>query len=262
MDVLEAFIAAHGRPLGITDVSRRTGHNKNRVFRILATLAARGYVLQDPETQEYHLGRGFLLLGEAARNRFDLRETARPYLRELAERSGDAALLLLPFGDSTVTVDIEYGWQRLQSGGPIGETFPLHVGSSGKLLLAHMPPAERDELLDQLALDPVGPNAITDRSDLLRELQRVRERGYATSQEEIEPGLISVGAPIRDHSGQVIAAFTLSVPKARYDEDYERASADLLMDAARRLSVELGSRRDDNQLEPAAKRRAITTADH
>jgi DNA-binding IclR family transcriptional regulator len=253
LDVLEAFLEAAGRPLGVTEISRRTGHNKNRVFRILATLAARGYVLQEPETQEYYLGRGSLLLGEAARNRFDLREAARPYLRELAESSGDAAVLLLPFGDSTVTVDIEYGWQRLQSGGPIGETFPLHVGSSGKLLLAHMPHVERQELLDRLPLDPLGPNSITDRDELLRELQRVRDQGYATSQEEIEPGLISVGAPIRDSSGQVIAAFTLSVPKARYDEAYERRCADLLLRAARQLSAELGYGGDQARRVPAAE---------
>lgn len=252
LDVLEAFVDAAGRPLGVTEISRLTGHNKNRVFRILVTLAARGFVLQDPETQEYYLGRGFLLLGEATRNRFDLREAARPYLRELAESSGDAALLLLPFGNSTVTVDIEYGWQRLQSGGPIGETFPLHVGSSGKLLLAHMPSGERQEVLDRLPLDPLTPNSITDRDELLRELQRVREQGYATSQEEIEPGLISVGAPIRNSSGEVVAAFTLSVPSARYDEAYERRCANLLLDAGRRLSAELGYREDGGRRELAA----------
>ena len=78
LDVLEGFLAPGGDYRGVTELSRMTGMQKNRVWRILTTLARRGYVLQDEETQKYSLGPGFLILGEAFRNRLDLRRAAAP----------------------------------------------------------------------------------------------------------------------------------------------------------------------------------------
>jgi IclR family KDG regulon transcriptional repressor len=243
IDVLETFLQSEADSRGITEISRITGLSPNRVFRILSTLAERGYVLQDDRSQDYCLGRGFLLLGEAARDRFNLRRNAKPYLEELAAESGDAADLLVRFGDQVVVIDREYGWHRVQASGPIGEAFPLHISSAGKLFLAELSQTEVARWLSEIALSIHGPRTITSIDELKDELDQIRARGYSTSKEEIEEGLFSTGAAVRDSSGLVVAGILLTWTTERHDEEHMRRNAALVMDAGSRLSHELGYRR-------------------
>ncbi len=241
-DVIESFIAPHVQSRSVSEISRMTGLNRNRVFRILMNLLTRDYVMQDPKTREYSLGLGFMHLGEAVRNRFDLLDMVRPTLWKLARLSGDAAYLIMRFGLVTATVAREYGEHRIQGYGPIGETFPLHITASGKLFLALLPEPERRETLLGLELARYGRNSITRLEDLEFVLEEVRSQGYCISEEEVEDGLFTVAAPIRNHRGVMIAGLDITTPEARHDEQRRERNLELVIGSAEAISEALGYR--------------------
>jgi IclR family KDG regulon transcriptional repressor len=240
LDVIESFIKPHVQSRSVSEISRTTGLNRNRVFRILTNLLTREYVMQDPKTRQYGLGLGFMHLGEAVRNRFDLLDMVRPTLWKLAGLSGDAAYLIMRFGNVTATVAREYGEHRIQGYGPIGETFPLHITASGKLFLAFLPEPERHETLHGLELTRYGRSSITQLNQLEAVLEKVRSQEYCISEEEVEDGLFTVAAPIRDHRGAMIAGLDITTPGARHDEQRQDRNLRLVIGSAESISKALG----------------------
>jgi IclR family KDG regulon transcriptional repressor len=240
LDVVEAFLKSDYHALGITEISKLTGLNKNRTFRILTTLVKRGYVERSANGVQYKLGRGFLIIGEATRNQLDLRQISEPFLKSIAEESGDAAYLLVLFGHQAVTIARYLGKFSNQIAEPINETIPLHIGASPKLLLANLPENERAKILATMELSIHGPNTITNREKLLRELEEIRNRGYSLSIEETEAGTIAVAAPIRDHSGLVVAGVSISTPIVRHTQDRLEKNTQLVLTVANGISEKLG----------------------
>lgn len=240
LDVVETFLEPGCTSRGVTEISGLTGLNKNRVFRILSTLRDRGYVEKSIENDDYRLGLGFLLLGEVVRNQFDLRKVSQPYLRQLADSSGDAAYLLVMVGNRAVTIDRCLGEHSLQIAEPIGEQFPLYVGASPKLLLAHVEDPDRSKIIADLDLAVHGPNTITDVQEMTRELDQIRNQGYSVSVEETEEGTHAVAAPIRDNNGYVLAGITIAMPMMRYSKGTESRNIKLVLEAGRQISEKLG----------------------
>lgn len=241
-DVIESFLSAQDSAQGVTEISRRLGLSKTRVFRILYTLTGRGYVQQDPHTQKYTLGLGFLALGEAVRNRIDLLRAAEPFLVELADVSGDTSYLVVRLSTGAMLADRRQGRQMLQVTTPIGQVLPHHVGAGPKVLLAYLPEPEREHAINQMEFTSYTPNTIADRDELRQYVARVLEQGYASDEGDYEPGVCAVGAPVWDHSGSVVAALSIAVPQSRYSEERRKQLIELAMDAARRLSAALGAR--------------------
>jgi DNA-binding IclR family transcriptional regulator len=242
LDVLEGFLAPGGDFRGVTELSRMTGIQKNRVWRILTTLAQRGYVLQDEETQKYSLGPGFLILGETFRNRFDLRRAAAPFMDELAEVSGDAIHLDIIYGQEAVLIDRRLGQHGVQVTGPIGEGIPLYLGASPKIHLAYLSPRERSKLLDEIRIVPRTPKSVESREMLESQLEDIRSLGYWVSEEDYEIGSNEVAAPVFDHTGRVVAGLGIAIPRARYTPERRDRSIELVVDAAKGLSETLGYR--------------------
>ena len=242
LDVIEIFLSSGSDWLGVSELSRLLRQSKSRVFRILNTLAERGYMHQDPQTEEYRLGLGFLVIGEAVRNQLNLRRIAEPILEELADMCGDAANLLVLFGHSAVCIDHRTGRHRLQAPAPIAVPFPLHIGASPKLLLAHLREEKREQIIQQIERTPYTSNTIIDRDHLRKVLSQIREQGYSIDDEEFEVGVSAIGAPVRDYAGNVIAGVTVTVPGTRYNRDKRDGLILLVVEAANRLSADLGYR--------------------
>lgn len=242
LDLLEGFLGPGSDFRGVTELSRLTGMQKNRVWRILTTLAQRGYVLQDDETQKYSLGPGFLILGESFRNRFDLRRAAAPFMDELAELSGDAIHLDIRYGQEAVLIDRRLGRHGVQVTGPIGEGILLCYGASPKIHLAFLPEKDRDKLLEEIRIVPLTPNSVTSREMLEGQLEEIRNLGYWVTEEDYEIGSNEVAAPVFDHTGRVAAGLGIAIPRARYTPERRDRSIELVLDAARGLSEKLGYR--------------------
>lgn len=240
LDVAESFLASAGGNCGVTEIARKTGLGKNRVWRILSTLTKRGYVQQDARTGQYGLGPGFLVLGEAFRDRLDLRRLAQPLLAGLAETTGDAIFLFIPLDRAAVCTEMRIGKHTVQTLARLGESIPLHIGASPKVLLAFMPEPQRTESVLEMELARCAPGTITDSEVLVEELDRIRANGYCVAEDDYELGANAVGAPVRDHEGRVVAAISIAVPGIRFDEPRRQRSIDLVLAAAQQLSQMLG----------------------
>ena len=238
-----AILQAFGpEPGGRTpqELSRRTGLNRSTVYRILSALEHAELVVSD-RAGHYRLGPELAILGGLALRQMNLRGVALPELHSLAKRSGETVDLEVLHGASVLIVEEITGDYLLSTSSNIGTLYPAHCTATGKLLLAALPPDALDGLL-AAGLHACGPRGITDTAALRAELHAALARGYATSYEELEAHLHSVGAPIYDHRGHVAAAISISGPAARMPRRREPEFAQMLMDACTRISHALGYR--------------------
>jgi IclR family KDG regulon transcriptional repressor len=239
LDVIESLNEDH-RFLGASELAERLTRSRTRVFRILRTLESRGYVEYDAESQRYRLGLRFLAIGDSVRERIDLRREAEPILLDLARRTRDSAHLLILHGDHAVTIDRRQGENRLQVASPIGQTLPLYVGASPKILLAHLPPTDRERIIAATRFQAFTKNTITNADDLRRCLEQIRHQGYALDEEDFEAGVYAIGAPVRDDTGRVVAGITITTPVTRYSPKRRQDLIRLVIQGAARLSARLG----------------------
>jgi IclR family transcriptional regulator, acetate operon repressor len=232
------LIAEEGE-LGVTDLGRGLGVHKATASRLAATLADGGLIERDPTTDRYRLGFGLIRLVGAAMASIDLVRTAHPVLEELADRTRETINIGVLSGSGVVYVDQVSSAHLIAGTNWVGRRTPLHASSSGKVLLAHMPESERQQLLAR-PLEAVAARTVTDPARLLRQLEEVRARGYATIQDELEEGLNAVAAPVRRLGGEVVAALSISGPSFRVRAvDLPRLGR-LTIDAADAVSRRLG----------------------
>jgi DNA-binding IclR family transcriptional regulator len=222
------------------ELSSRTGLNRSTVYRILNALEREELVVSDGFGR-YHLGPGLAILGGLALRQLDLRGVALPFLRELAKRSGETVDLEVLRGAHVIIVEELPGDYLLSASSNVGTIWPAHCTSTGKLLLAALPPAELDALLAS-GLAAYGPRSITDAAALRDELRATLARGYATSYEELEAHLHAVGAPIYDHQGRIVAAVSISGPAARMPRRREPELVRMALDTCAQISHALGYR--------------------
>ena len=240
LDVIEGLGEVGREPQRPSELARQLALNRTRVFRILKTLEKRGYVNIDPQSQGYRLGLKFLSLGEKVKEQMDLRREAAPILMELAKTTGDAANLIVLYGESAVCLDGYQGEPMLQVFAPIGQPLPLHIGASPKLLLAYLPEPERERLLNKIELKPYTSATITDREELRKLLDRICAQGYSVDEQDFESGVFAFGAPVRDHTGSVVAGITVTTPASRYSPARRESIIELVVNAGRKLSEKLG----------------------
>ncbi|MEV6342624.1 IclR family transcriptional regulator [Actinoplanes sp. NPDC051851] len=241
--ILSSF--GENRPvLGIADLSRAVALNKSTTYRYVATLARLGYLQQDPETRKYSLGPRVVDLGFAAINALEITRVAGPYLRALSDDTGYTVSMAVLDGTDIVYVD------RRRSGPMalnlhIGSRLPAYCTSMGKVLLAHQEPAVLRGVLDRTDFARRGPKTITNREQLTAALARIRQCGVAVNDEELAAGLRSVAAPVRDRTGQVVAAVNIAVHLTVWSTTAESVVARLerpLRHAVAEISTRLGHR--------------------
>lgn len=240
LDVLEALAEAPaGASLGVSEIARRAGTTKSAAFRILMNLERRGYIGKDPLTARYTLGARLAYLGERSLGAIDLRAAARPALEELHRRFGETVNLGVRDGAEIVYVDMIESGHGLRMAASVGSRDHLHSTALGKAILAFLPSAERDSLL-QHRLPARTERTITDPSRLRVELDLVRQRGVAEDRDENEIGARCLGAPIFDHRGAVAGAISVSAPDSRLDDDRAAEVAIAVRDEAAAVTRRLG----------------------
>jgi IclR family transcriptional regulator, pca regulon regulatory protein len=235
--------------LGIADIAEELGMSRSTTHRYLTTLVALGYMEQD-RSRKYRLSLRVTDLGMSALNATGLREHAHSVLDELRQRSGFTASLAVLDGLEIVYVDRVVSYQRRQDnvgiGVGIGSRVPAYCTAMGKVLLAHLPAEEGQELLSRAKLERWGPNAITGREALQTELEGVLEEGFAIEDEELAERRIAIAAPVRNETGAVIAAVDLSANTVTIAvEQFADGLLAHLIAAADRISARLGHRRED-----------------
>ncbi|HEX6445746.1 MAG TPA: IclR family transcriptional regulator [Streptosporangiales bacterium] len=224
-------VLATGTPdLGTSEIAKRTGINISSVSRLLATLVDTGLAQYQPETGRYRLGMRILQLASAARQSFDLRTLARPYLEELTELTGETATLSFPGTHDVLTVDFAQSAASVRSVASIGRNSVAHATATGKVFLAWggtLPEGELTAYTDR---------TITDRRALGREVDRVRERGWAQALREREEDLNGLAVPVLDATGRLVAILGVQGPSNRFTQRAIRAAVGPLAERARLLA--------------------------
>ncbi|MFM1651728.1 IclR family transcriptional regulator [Brevibacillus sp. B_LB10_24] len=228
--------------LGITELAHRMGLAKSTVHRLLTSLKNQGYVRQDPQSECYLLGLKLIELGSVVSQSLEIRKIANPIMNQLVLETGETShLVLLQEGEVVYIEKIESPYTiRMYS--LIGKRAPVHCTGVGKAIIAHIPEEEVRKIVEQKGLPRFTANTITSFDELIANLQEIRERGYSLDEEEHEPGIYCVAAPILNHSGQPVAGLSVSGPTMRMDEEKIRLCMDRVVFYAREISKHLGFR--------------------
>lgn len=238
--VLTTF-SAQRTQLGISEIARLIGFYKSRVYRALLTLAGHGFVRRVEGSRKFELGPKVLELGLIAGEKLEMGQMAAPIMRELAAKLRGTAILRVLIEEDLVATKIFPSPEPLKLIHNEGEKFPFYYGSPGKVICAHLPKAERDRLLRGRRLRAFTPKSITDVRRYLRELEEVRRRGFAFSDEEGILGVRALAAPVRDHHQKVVAALSIGIPTTLFPKRRVPEVAAAVKTAADEISRLLGA---------------------
>jgi DNA-binding IclR family transcriptional regulator len=206
--------------------------SKATVHRLLAALAHRGFVIQDPSSGHYMLGPGLLAAADSAIQSFSgLGVVARPYVERLREASDETVALHIRVGSLRICIAELPSRQPMRFTCGVGETSPIHAGSAGKLLLAYADEETKSLVIDQSPLEHVAERTITDRDELRAELARIQSRGWAHSRGERNPGAAGLSAPVFYGSEHIAAAVSVFGPEQRLTPRIKELRPDLLRTA-------------------------------
>jgi len=230
------LIAASDSSLALKVLAIDAGLHPSSAFRILASLATHGYVERD-DAGRYQLGRRLLQLGGRVQAQVSLREDARPMMEALRDALQETINLAVRDGNEVVYIERAVANKRMMRVEQvIGSRAPLHVTAVGKLFLGEESERGFEAYVRDTGLEAFTPHTIT-RGDALRAqcLDSV-EQGCASDDEEAEPGVSCVAVPVRDHTGRIVAALSVSAPTSRHQDGW----IGHLRDAGRELSNRLG----------------------
>ena len=230
----------YDRELKITDISERMALHKSTVHSLLKTLQKHHYIDQNPENGKYRLGLKLFERGSFVIQSLDLRTMAKEHLLELSKKTGHTVHLVILDGKEGVYIDKVESPAATIIYSRIGRRVPIHSSGVGKALVAFKNEAELEKILDGYEFTKQTPNTITDREAFLAEIKQIQEKGYAIDNEENEPGVCCVAIPIKNHTGQVVAAISSSTTAAQFTEDVLLKMVELLKETAEAVSKKLG----------------------
>jgi DNA-binding IclR family transcriptional regulator len=216
-----------------------SGEPRSSVYRLLATLRELDYVESGSGPGAYRLSLRVFALGSAVVSRYDVREAARPVLERLHESTGETVFLCVRRGNLAVCIDRIAGSRVALLELGLGGTMPLHLGAAPRAILGFEPEEEWERYLQATKLESGTDAAPHDRSALLAELRDTRGRGYALSDEDVTPGIASIGAPIFQYGGSVRGSLSIGGVRQLILAP-ESGLAELIMDSAAEVSRALG----------------------
>jgi DNA-binding IclR family transcriptional regulator len=225
--------------IGVSALAQKLKVAKSTVHRLAVTLVAEGLLEQNPETERYRLGIGLFGLGTLVRRRMNLSNEARPYLFDLRKHTGETILLGIPTDTQVMHVyDLESP-QALGIKSDLGARKPAHCTAVGRAIFAFAP----EETIEKLLSGPLErrtAHTVIDPARLREILAEVRQRGFAIEDEESEPGIRVIAAPVRDSSGAVVGAVGVAGPSQRLSMEAIENFAQPLIEAVAAISSRLG----------------------
>jgi len=240
--ILEA-LGNRASPLTLSEICETINLNMSTTYRLLQTLISKGFVHYDEFSGKYRLGIKTFRIGNAALYAIDFRAEARPLLQELVSLCKETANLVILDGNEVVYIEQVESRSMVRMLARLGSRLPAYSTGGGKAILAYLEEEELNEYLVRQNLVPHTVNTITSPTELKKALARIRQDGYAVDREEMEYGVRCVAAPIRNYTGKVIAALSVSGPGARMTDEYVEARlAPLVKQFADRISARLGYR--------------------
>lgn len=227
MRVLECFSVQ--RPeLGVTEIAKMLGMQKSTICNILSTFEKTGYVVQNPETNKYHLGTKILHLSYIVNQHLGMRDIFLPYLHQIAEEAREACYFGILSNDEVLYIEAVYPSHQQQTRNILGERAPLYCTGLGKAMLAHMPQENAERIISG-ELKHYTACTICDPTALRNNLEEIRRDGYAVDNMEHEFGIRCVAVPVFGANRQVLAAVSVSGPSPRFDHNMLVKHAEMIM---------------------------------
>ena len=239
LDVLEQF---HGNvdEIGVTELSKRLKLHKNNVFRLLATLEARGYIEQNKITENYRLGLRCLQLGQTFIHQMGLLLQSRSILEDLCKTTRESAYVAIRKGNAIIPLDFVEAARPVRVVSFLGTALPSHCTASGKVFLVFEAEGTPGQNLPE-RLESHTDRTILDRNALREQMKIIGESGYAVERGEFAEDVNAVAVPIRDYTRSLVGSLAVVGPAHRFsDEAVNSDIAPVLLRAGAELSKRLG----------------------
>jgi DNA-binding IclR family transcriptional regulator len=227
--------------MDVEEISRSVGIPKSSVYRYLKTLVGIGMLEHNPITRKYGLGLKALELGVSVYNQMELRRFARPFLRNLADETGETVYLIGLSSYKAICIDSIESTLAVRMSITVGETFPLYSCATGQALMAYLPAKLQDSIIEK-GLQKFTEKTITDPHELKKKLEDIVKQGFAYSNGEFDEGARAVSAPIFDALSRVVAGLSVAGPLHRFTSEKIQEYKELVIENARGISKKLVKR--------------------
>jgi DNA-binding IclR family transcriptional regulator len=238
--ILESF-SAERSAWSLAELSAHLRLPKSTLHRFLTSLEIHDILRRDPDDRLWRPGYRLLGWGELAATTLGLNQLARPLMRAIAASTGEMVVLTVYSEQEAVCTEVIDARHSVRLALEVGTRRPLHAGASSKILAAYLPETEVRQAVRDRGLPQLCSNTITEPDELLAELARIRDLGYAQSIEETDPGAWGIATPIFDRSGAMVGAIGIAGPIQRYSEDLAQHYVALCQAACEELSGQLGA---------------------
>ena len=229
--------------MGVSELGRRLDVDKSTAYRLLAPLAARGYVEQEPETKKYKLGLKIVELSSKVLDKLELRNVAKPFMKELVQHTDETVHLATLDMGNVVCIDQEETPSMINVNMAVGREAPGHCTSIGKVLWAHLKEEELDYILKKKVLTRYTARTITSIPELKLHLSKVKEQGYALDDEEFTIGVRCIAVPVWNYKNKVIASLGTSGLAVNISLDRVEELVKTIMEVRDRLCLKLGHKK-------------------
>ncbi len=236
--VFQALTEA-GQALTLSEIAKALGVNTTTTTRLCYTLSELELLQRDSQLR-YHLTPKVLTLGYSYISGLDWKEIADYYLERLFKEVQETVNLAILEGQEIIYILRIRKRKYLPFDIRIGTKLPVYCTAMGKILMALGPPEKTKPIIKTLKFQPLTTHTLTNSRNFLRELEGVRQKGYAINDEELSIGNRAIAAPVADEQGYAVAAINLAVPTARYSrKDLEEKLASPIINAGRQISEAL-----------------------
>lgn len=238
--MLMEVLADAGSPMGLSELVRKVDLPKSTCHRILSILVNERLVQFEQRSRTYGIGFRFMSLAFQTWQNLDLRRAATEDMQRLGKFAGENIHLAVPDGNEIVFIDRVESHEILRHRSAIGNRASIHCTALGKAMVASMSAERRDAIVSSLSFEQVADKTITDPAQFDREIADIQRTGYAIAIREHQSDVCAVAASIRDFRGGIVGAISISAPVFRADRKKLVGWAPAVMEAAKRISQNLG----------------------
>lgn len=234
------MLADEGRPLSLAQMSSNMSISKSTLHGIISTLVDVKFVVQDQQTGRYWLGTRLFEIGSSISSQWNVRKIAYPFIQRIVAETGETVHMAVLDDYEVLYINKQESTSSIRIVTDVGVKLPAHCTGLGKALLSGMNRLELQFMVKSKGLPKHTESTITNFEDFWKEIRQIKARGYAVDEQEFVEGLRCVAVPVFNHSGEIIAALSVSGPISRmHDKKFEDCRESLLK-AAEEISAQMG----------------------
>ncbi|WP_125153561.1 IclR family transcriptional regulator [Clostridium rectalis] len=242
LSILEV-LSDYENGLGITEISEKVNLHKSTVHRLLATLIHKGYVKQEEKANKYKVTLKLFELGNKKIQKMDITTVARPYLKELVQKTNEVVHLVVSEGTEIIYIGKEESQNTIRTHSRIGYRRPLYCTAVGKSILSYMEDERILDIWNKSKVEKLTEHTITDLKEFKKHINEVRKKGYAIDEQENEIGVRCVASSVFNYEGEVCGAISISGSIISFTEEKLGEFSKLVIEYAEKISSELGYRK-------------------